>query len=224
MDSIADLLPFAVVIGYLFLKFAGRSRRIEAPKPPPTYSTARPGGRGSSTPSPFEELLARMEAAKTAPRPGLLPGSPPVPPPVVTPPARALRAESAMARESRKAVADYEARTAAASRFQTDDAGRGFDAETAGYGHERHGFGAQNPLAEPAFEAARDAGRQPANPARQGYDPHGLRPAPAPAASSSIAQRLASPAALRDAFVIQTVLARRPALRRSGGRRPDGQR
>lgn len=210
MDSFADLIPVAIVVGYLFVKLAGRSRRLEAPtaKRPP----ARPAGRAPAGATPFEQLLARLEEANASPSPRPLPPVQPLP--VQPPPVQARRPESTMASESRRAVADYEARTAAATAFRTVDDGRGFAEETAGYDHNRHGFGPQNPLSEPAFEAGSGADRRPAQPGRQSYDPHGLRTAPRPAAGQSIVDRLSSPSALRDAFVLQTILSRRPALRR----------
>lgn len=205
VDSFADLIPVAVVLGYLFLKFAGRSQRPEAPTAP--RRTVRPAGRGTAGPTPFEQLLARLDEANGT-------TTTVQPPPLEPPPVQPRRPESPLFTESRKAVADYEARTAAATAFRTVDAGRGFDAEARGFEHERHGFGPQNPLSELAFQAARNADRRVANANSQAYDPHGLRTAPRSVPGPSIAARLAEPGALRDAFVLQTILARRPAPRR----------
>ncbi len=228
VDSFADLIPVAVVLGYLFLKFAGRSARPEAPPPP--RPAARPAGLTTAGPTPFEQLLARLEEANNETR-GITPAPPPAPPPArltsrtVVPAAkrefsRASRLESMRIAENRKAVADYEARTAAATAFRTYDDGHGFDAETSGFdaetqgfAHERHGFGPQNPLSEPAFQAGRTASRRVS---RQAYDPHALTPSPTPAPGPGIAARLREPGALRDAFVLQTILARRPTPRRPG--------
>jgi hypothetical protein len=223
MDSLGDLVPFLIAAGYLALKFRGHARRQEAaPKPPAPPRRVR----DTTGPTPFEQLLARLEEETAAVPPR------PVPSPTVVPEARrefARRAalpESAMFTENRAAVAADRARTETATAFRSVEAprsNRGFEAETRGFDHERrdfeherHGFGADNPLAETTFSQARDADRRPA--VRPGYDPHGLAPAEASHRPGGL--RLGSPEALREAFVLSTILGRRPLLRAGDSQRP----
>ena len=230
MDSLGDLVPFLIAAGYLLLKFRGRSRRPEA-APAPTAPPRRV--RDTTGPTPFEQLLARLDketaTGSAAQRPARSP--------TVVPEARREFArrvalpESAMFAENRAAVAADRTRTEAAAAFRSAEAPRseraaperGFEAETRGFEHERrdfeherHGFGADNPLAETAFSQARDADRRAAP--RRGYDPHGLAPARTP--PRPVGPRLGSAEALRDAFVLSTILGRRPPLRTPGPRRP----
>lgn len=139
-----------------------------------------------------------------------------------------------MFEENRAARAASEARSVRATAFHSlersdaSDAARGgldrpegFVREASGFAQEQqadfdhieHGFGAENPYSEPAFEAAADADRRRSAPERLSYDPH-ARPAPrADSPPTSFADRLRSREALRDAFVLSTILSRRPALR-----------
>ena len=232
MDSLGDLVPFLIAAGYLLLKFRGRSRRPEAAPAPPAPPRRV---RDTTGPTPFEQLLARLEK-ETAAATGSAPPRP-ARSPTIVPEARrefARRAalpESAMFTENRAAVVADRARTETAAAFRSAEAPqseraapeRGFEAETRGFEHERrdfeherHGFGAENPLAETSFSQARDADRRAAP--RRGYDPHGLAPVAAP--RRPVGPRLGSAEALRDAFVLSTILGRRPPLRTPGPRRP----
>jgi len=221
MDSLGDLLPFLIAAGYLALKFRRRPDRA-APAPP---RQAPPTASDTTGPTPFEQLLARLEAQAT----GAQPAAPsatrvpeakreftrPEPPPVRTP--GAPRPDNEIYAENRAAFARDQARAAQTSAFrslegQQPDEARGFETEAAGYAHDRHGFGEDNPTSEAAFSRARAADQRPANANRMGYDPHGLRPAPAAAPTP----RFGSPAAIREAFVLSTILGRRPPLRRPG--------
>lgn len=229
VDSLGDLIPFAIAAAYLFLKFASRKKPgTAAPAPAP-----RRQARSTAGPTPFEQLLARLEAGineagspdrRTAEAPAAArPLAGPTP-----------RRESVMFEENRAARAASEARSVRATAFRSlersdasDDARggldrpEGFGRESSGFAgeqqadfeHTAHGFGAENPYSEPAFEAAADADRRRSAPERLGYDPHARPAPPAVAPSTSFADRLRSREALRDAFVLSTILARRPALR-----------
>ncbi|HEX8299954.1 MAG TPA: hypothetical protein VF594_12400 [Rubricoccaceae bacterium] len=232
MDALGDLLPFLIAAGYLMLKFGRRKDRPKAaPKPPAPPRRVR----DTTGPTPFEQLLARLEAETDAVTPRA--ASPPARSSTVAPEPpseftrRAPLPESTMFADNRAALAADRARTEAATAFRPAEAPRperaaperGFEAETRGFEHERrdfeherHGFGADNPLAETSFSQARDADRRPAP--RRSYDPHGLTPAETPPAPGGL--HFGSAAAVRNAFVFATVLGRRPPLRSPGARRP----
>ena len=221
VDSLGDLIPFAFAAAYLFFKFAGRRRGTQA-KARPASPAART--RSVSGPTPFEQLLARLEAgineAGAPPRPA-------APSPEV---AAAGRRESAMFADNRAARAASEARSVQATAFRSlerpgasegggleqpsrfDREARGFDHERSDFEHDAHGFGTDNPFSEPAFESAADADRRQTTPGRLSYDPHPPTPAPSPPPAPAL--RLRSGEALRDAFVLSTILSRRPAPRR----------
>ena len=222
MDSLGDLIPFALAAVYLFLKFARRRPRPAAPPPRATKPRAAPSTTG---PTPFEQLLARLEAGLNET------GRPTAAPPTTRSATRLVagRPESAMFAESRAARAASEAQAVRATAFHSlerpaaagqdsrggfDREARGFEQEQADFAHAEHGFGDANPLSEPAFEAAPDADRRRALPNRMGYDPHARAAPPAPTPRDPLVARLRDATALREAFVLSTVLDRRPGSRR----------
>lgn len=220
MESLGDLLPFLIAAGYLALKF--RKRPDRGRTAPVQQKPVRPAPSGATGPTPFEQLLARLEQQATgaqaaAPSATRVPEpkrefSRPEPPSARTPIAQ--RPDNEMYAENRAAFARDQERAAQATAFrslegQRPDASQGFETEARGFEHDRHGFGDDNPTSETAFSRARDADRRPARANRMGYDPHGLARTPTPAPAS----RFGSPAAIREAFVLATVLARRPPLR-----------
>ncbi len=224
MDSLSELLPFLIAAGYLALKFRRRPDRDRVA--PVQQKQVRPPSVNTTGPTPFEQLLARLEEQATG-APPAAPSATRVPdakreftrpePPVRSPTAQ--RPDNEMYAENRAAFARDKARTQEATAFrslegQQADASRGFQTESGGFDHDRHGFGDDNPLSEVAFSRTSFADQRPANANRTanrpGYDPHGLAPAPTPAP----APRFGSPAAIREAFVLSTILSRRPPLRR----------
>ena len=223
MDSLGDLLPFLAAAVYLALKFRRRPERSRpAPSRPQPARAASPSTAG---PTPFEQLLARLEQEATD-QPTVVPEgrreferSESLPAPEPQPDVR--RPDNEMFAENRAAFARGQERAAEATAFRSLETtrpdtsrsffdARGFDTEARGFEHDRHGFGDENPTSEDAFSRARDADRRPTVSNRMAYDPHGLSSTPAPAPTS----RLGSPAAIREAFVLSTLLGRRPPLRR----------
>ena len=183
--DVADLLPFILGGAYLALRFMGARRRADQP------TAERPSRqRRRQAPGVFEQMAERFETQMAEARASAQAAA--EPPPVEPPPVRRARVAG---------------QRAAGQRGYFDESAS-FASETQGYAHERRGFGPDNPPSEETAEQG--AGRRPAPAGRPLYDPHGPRPAPASAPPA-----LGSPRALRDAFVLQTILGRRPPLRRS---------
>ncbi len=210
MDSLGDLLPFLVAAGYLALKFRRRPERDRTA--PVATRAARPASAGTAGPTPFEQLLARLDQETTA-APPAAPSATRVPEArrafARTEPPRlpvAQRPENALFAENRAAFARDQERAAQTSAFRSleatspetsrGDATRGFDPSQRFF--DAQGFDANTR----GFERG-DAGVRPAAVVRPGHDPQAVAPAP----------RFGSPAAIREAFVLATILARRPQRR-----------
>lgn len=217
MESLVDLLPLLFVGAYYLL--AGR-RRAKLKKAQRERDTAPQeelvSDAGPREPSPFRSFLDQIEGAMAEaagepspadqPRPVTAPAGPPpaVSAPVSSGPSLAGTSPSAPALD----IADAEFTPVSGS----------FDSR-APVDHVAHGFGADNPLSEEAFERASAFGgrRAPSAAERRSYDPHGLQPART-SPPADWRRRLSDPQAARDAFVLQTVFGPR------GGRRAEHRR
>lgn len=215
MDALVELLPLLLIAAYYLLRARHRAQRQrQARREAPQEPLVSGGERREvdlSEPTPFQQFLQQVEEAmaeavgdeldrkadRETDRP-LEVEVAPSPAPLPAPPAKPVRPPAPT----------YEFRAPAGS----FDVARPTD-------HERHGFGAENPLSEESFER-----RPPGAPApvtRPDVDPHELRPRPpAPPARrmptvADWRRRLTDPAAAREAFVLQTIFGER------GGRARD---
>ena len=196
MDDLGSILPFLLAAGYLLIRFAGSRKRAtgtaqSAPKPPPRR-------RQASGPTPFEQLVARLEAqANPPPRPA--PPQRPAPPPAL--PLAAPRANRLASNMGMDQLGGFGEETAG---YKEESAG--FDHLKSDYEHGQHGFGPDNPYSEPVFQ---QSGQQHTPADRLSYDPHRAPGVGRPSRPSpGLSGRLQSPQALRDAFVLQTILDR----------------
>lgn len=215
MDSFGDFLPFLLGGAYLAFRFLGArrtaNRRNVGPQrldDPSRDRSQTPGQRRKAgSPNAFEQLVGRLEEQARAA------SLPPQPPPLEPPP----RSRARVAEAPRPSAIG----TAMRGSFADETAGyaqetAGFDHRATDYAHGRHGFGSANPLSEESFE--RSGPRDLPAPA---FDPHGLLAPAATRRASSLPLAIRTPQALRDAFVLQTILTRPAPLRRSA--RPAGE-
>ena len=199
MDTIIELLPLLAVAAYYLLR--GRQRANAKRAPQQMQKAAGGAGRGDERGlTPFQSFMQNMEEAlaEAAGEPATPPVSErepievevertPTPSPLPAPPLR----PAAPTPEFRAVTGSFSG--------------------TSPVDHERHGFGMKSPLSEERFERG---GARASDAARRGYDPHGLRPAPAVRKRPDWRARLRDPQAARDAFVLQTLFGPR------GGRHP----
>ena len=81
--------------------------------------------------------------------------------------------------------------------------------ESAGFQHDAHGFGYQNPLSEQSFESLPAFAGAPRRDRSKKHDPHRLKKSAAPPKpTSKWTKRLASPSRAREAFVLKTIFER----------------
>ena len=206
MENLVELLPLLFVAAYYLLRARSRAaqqrqarERQTAPQEPLI------GAAEEREPTPFQSFLRQVEDAmaeavgetpeRSAPEretdKPLEVERAPAPSALPAPPAKPVR-PAAPAPEFRAPAGSF-------------DAARPVS-------HERHGFGAQNPLSEESFERRPDGA--PAPRPRTDYDPHRLhdRPRRTPAPPLTVAhwrRRLADPEAAREAFVLQTIFGER---------------
>lgn len=197
MDALIELLPLLAVGAYYLLR--GR-QRAKAKQPPPEMQEAA-RRRGERAPTPFQSFMQQMEEALAEAS-----GEPATPPvadrkPIQVEVEKTTPASPLPATPLGPAPPTPEFRAAPGSFSSTSP-----------IDHERHGFGAENPLSEESFERRRTP---PSDAVRRRYDPHNLKkPRPSGRERTSWRARLRDPQAARDAFVLQTLFGAR------GGRHP----
>ena len=207
VDALAEFFPLLLLLVYYLLtgrrKAAQRKAAAQRQEAPQRELISD----GPPEPTPFQSFLDQLEHAMAEangqPSPSAPAPSPPEPPaterderPETERPARPPRPapHPPVTPEFKPVAGSFDAVT------PTD--------------HEAHGFGAENPLSEEAFERRPASVLAPRR--RREYDPHGLRPPPAATpAPTGWRQRLADPTTARDAFILQTVFGAR------GGRARD---
>lgn len=202
MDSLGDLIPFLIGAGYLLLRFVGAARKAK-PSDAPTEAPPVRRRRQASGPNVFQQILAQLEEQMAEPPPRR-PAEPPRVRPLEPPPV--VRPNEFSGAEASWATPRTETRAVSPGGFGRETAG--FDHTATDYEHRRHGFG------DPTLESTRsleeatpafDAGRR-------------TQTAAAAAPPPGLTARLRSPQAIREAFVLQTILARRPPLTRRRAR------
>ena len=195
MESLLELLPLLFVAAYYLLRARSRAAQQRQARQRQT-APQEPLIDGEREPTPFQSFLQQVEdavaeAAGEAPEretdQRLEVERAPAPSPLPAPPVEPVRP----APEFRAPAGSFDSIRPTS--------------------HERHGFGAENPLSEETFERLPP---QPApRPERAAYDPHALaarqRSAPGPLTVADWRRRLADPAAAREAFVLQTIFGER---------------
>ncbi len=193
MEGLIDLLPLLFIGAYYLLRARSRSKQQKRAVAPQQELVSDGEPRRES---PFQSFMSQIEdaMAEAAGEPIDPDPAPALPPPALPP------AVSTSATVPDLAAADAEFHPTLGS----------FDS-AAPVDHEAHGFGPDNPLSEEAFEQ-RPAFFQPLDSALPAsspreYDPHGLRQraGAGPGPTADWRQRLESPQAAQDAFVLQTV-------------------
>ena len=209
MDSFGDLLPFLIGAAYLLLRFVGAARKgkpSDAPVEPPPVRRRRQ----ASGPSVFQQIVAQLEESLNE-SPAKRAAQPPAVRSSELPPVRP-RSEFA-GTEASWATPENRTGVGAVSQGGFGREMAGFEHTATDYEHRRHGFGDPSLEARLSLEEATPAGAFDAG-----------RRAPVVAATPpplGLATRFRSPQAIREAFVLQTILARRPPLtRRRAGLQP----
>ena len=197
MDSLLELLPLLFVAAYYLLRARSRAAQQRQARQRQT-APQEPLIDGEREPTPFQSFLQQVESAM-AEAAGEAPAREtdqrleverePLPSPLPAPPAKPVR--PAPPPEFRAPIGSFDSVRPPS--------------------HERHGFGAENPLSEETFE------HLPPQPAprreRAAYDPHDLaarqRSAPRRLTVADWRRRLADPAAAREAYVLQTIFGER---------------
>ena len=208
MDALIDFLPLLFVGAYYLL--AGRRRaqqkramreRAQSPDDSPLADDA-PRDAPPREATPFRSFLEQIEEAMA--EAAGEPGPDPHPEPLAVQPVVEPLPEATSAPGLGRAPEFHPVSGSFDSLAPVD--------------HAAHGFGADNPLSEEAFEAAPAHGA-PSPGGDRGYDPHGLRPPPKTGRRRRDWQaRLNDPQAAQDAFLLQTVFGPR------GGRRAEHRR
>ena len=202
MEGLIDLLPLLFIGAYYLLRARSRSkqqRRTVAPQQelvsddPPRRET------------PFQSFMSQLEDAMAEAA-----GAPidPDPAPVLPPALPPVGSASTDVTVPDLAAADAEFHPTLGS----------FDG-TAPVDHQAHGFGPDNPISEETFEQQPAFFQSPdpasSAPSPRAYDPHGLRRPDELQPATGWRQRLESPRAAQEAFLLQTVFGPR------GGRRAE---